>query len=371
MNLLFVGDVMPGGVLHYQDCFISKELIDYMHQFKLRIGTLECAVGNNIPVDENKQRVIKPVVYVHNEDLIKVVELGLNAVSLANNHVFDLGIDGFLNTIKQLDSIGVKWFGAGRNFEEAKKPYVVDLEDGEQLAIMGCLFDYPKPVIFYPPTDNDTPCLNYQSIDGICRDIKEAKSKYKNVIVMPHWGLEHIYLQPKYFKDVAYKMIEAGADLIVGGHPHIINPITTYNGKKILFSLGNFLFADRCVAFPRWMYYPSEEEKKRLERYWAHPYPTKRKEPFICVWPGMNRIGMIAAIDIKRRMKFSYRLVVLDKNNILKEYSSGLVRCRLFVLGCLIKLPCYHIVLRVFNTKKNKLTIWLNGRKAFNYPIEL
>ena len=370
MKILFVGDVMPGGVLHYQDSFISKELLDYMHQFDLRVGTLECAVGNDISVDINKQKIVKPVVYIENEDLKKVVELNLNAVSLANNHVFDLGVDGFANTIQQLDALGIKWFGAGRNFEEAKKPLVIDLPEGGQIAVIGCLLEYPKPVVFYPPSD-DSPCLNYQSVDGICSDIREAKKKYKYVLVMPHWGLEHIYLQPEFFKDAAYKMIDAGADCIIGGHPHIINPVIKHKGKNCYFSMGIFLFADRCVKFPRQMYYPSIEEKDSLVRHWASPYPIDKKEPFVCVWPGKNRIGMTISVNVNEQLKSTYSLVCFNKDNFLDVYKSLLVRIRFVVLKWLIVLPKYGLTLRVFNSNRNKLTRWLNSKKAFNYPIDL
>lgn len=370
MKLLFVGDVMPGGILHYQKDFIDKDLLDKMSQYDLRIGTLECAVGNDIPIDPNKQEIVKPVVYVRNEDLEKVVELGLNAVSLANNHVFDLGIEGFLNTIAQLDRLGIKRFGAGRNFEEARKPFVFDLPDGNQAAIIGCLVDYPKPVIFYPPSDS-SPCLNYQSVEGICNDIREAKKNYRYVLVMPHWGLEHIYLQPLFFKDAAYKIVDAGADCILGGHPHIINPVIRHKGVKIYFSMGNFLFADRVVTYPRRMYYPPIEEKKGLEKCWAQPYPKNKKEPFVCVWPGKNRIGMTIGLEINNGVRSKYDMVCFDKEDKLHQYHSWFVRVRFIILGWLVNFPKYSWSLHLYNSSKNKISAWLNGRRAFNYPIDL
>ena len=135
--------------------------------------------------------------------------------------------------------------------------------------------------------------------------------------------------------------------------------------------MGNFLFADRCVIFPRQIYYPPKDEKNELEKCWAQPYPQNRKEPFICVWPGKNRIGMIVGMDINKGISSKYEMVGLDGMNILHQYHSWLVQIRLVVLGLLMKFPKYGWILRLFNSNRNKISIWLNKRKAFNYPINL
>ena len=141
MKILFVGDIMPGGVLPYQNKYIDKELLSYMRSFDLRIGTLECGVGTNIPFDSRKMDTYKSIVYVRDEDIQRISEMGFNIVSLANNHAFDLDIEGLNNAISLLDSLGIQHFGAGATIEEAKKPVVINAGN-EKIAIFGCLFDY-------------------------------------------------------------------------------------------------------------------------------------------------------------------------------------------------------------------------------------
>lgn len=364
MKFLFVGDIMPGGVLHYQNDYIDSEISIYLQKFDVRIGTLECAVGNCFEKDHNKQKIVKPVVYALEEDLQKVKEMNFNYVSLANNHVFDLGIDGFRNTIEQLDKLNIKYFGAGANFENAKQPAVIKIGNGKTLAIIGCLIDYVKPVVFYPPSD-DSPCLNIQNVDGICNDIAKAKTKYDFVIVMPHWGLEHIYFQPEFIRNAALKMIQSGADAIMGGHPHIVNPRVRYKGKDIFFSMGNLLFADRVVCHPRDMYYPDPSVFSQLSRKWCKPYP-KCDDPFIAVWPSVNRVGMLVECQISDKIKTKYRLSYLSVNNILGFYHSSLLKIRLFVISLFYANRSYSRCARIALSHKNKLTILLD---KISFPL--
>lgn len=90
IKLCFVGDIMPGGVLPYQDQYISSELKDFLKGFDLRIGTLEAAIGTNLPFDPVKTKGRQNIVYARNEDFFRIKEMGIDVASLANNHVWDL-----------------------------------------------------------------------------------------------------------------------------------------------------------------------------------------------------------------------------------------------------------------------------------------
>lgn len=133
MKILFVGDVMPGGVLPYQKRYIDEALKEYMEGFDLRIGTLECAIGTHIPPAPEKLKENggnNNVCFARDEDFFRIKELGFNVMSLGNNHSFDLGESGLKNTIRRLEENGIGYMGAGMNKQEAAKPYVIEQEGG-------------------------------------------------------------------------------------------------------------------------------------------------------------------------------------------------------------------------------------------------
>jgi poly-gamma-glutamate synthesis protein (capsule biosynthesis protein) len=369
MNFVFCGDIMPGGVLPYQDTYIDDNVLSYIRHFDLRIATLECGIGTNIPFDDQKMADNKSIVYARDEDLFRLKEMDINIVSLANNHAFDLGLEGFENTISLLDNMGIKYCGAGHNLSEAKQPVIINM-DGKSIAFIGCMLDYPRPVIFHIATDNSYGVYK-ENIDILIKDIMDAKQKYDYVIVMPHWGIEHSYYPPAWCKECGYKMLDAGADLVIGSHPHIINPVIKHNGKYIFFSLGNFLFPDKCMQPPRPVYYPTSiTEFKSLKRVWTYPY--RIKEPVVAVWKGRNRIGMVAEITLNRRKKFesAYKLILLDEKNKLHFYQSIIYRLRFTLLAVLIHFPYYHKIRQFLESKFNIFRKIIDKNKIFNIPIQ-
>ena len=82
LKLLFVGDIMPGGVLHYQNYFYTDDIKQYLRKFNLRIGTLEVAIGDNIPFDKEKMKGRMNIIYCKNNDIQKLIEMDINVVSV-------------------------------------------------------------------------------------------------------------------------------------------------------------------------------------------------------------------------------------------------------------------------------------------------
>lgn len=358
MKILFCGDFVPGGILHYQESFCEKEVLEYMNSFDFRICTLECAIGTNIPNDKAKMQTTKSIIYSTNEDFHRVKTFNFNLVSLANNHITDLGKEGLINTIKILDNNGIKHFGAGLTIEEAKRPAIIE-HNNLKIAFIGCLFNNYAPTIFHSASKNEFG--TYQTdIDSFIIDIKLNKSRYDKVIVMPHWGEEHNYMPPIYCYDYAKRMIDAGADAIIGSHPHIVNPYLKYKGKDIYFSLGNFLFPDICLEVPRPMCYPKEyKEISEWPRIWA--YPPKIDQPSVAVWKKVNRIGMVVELSFdKKNSDFvtNYSFVSLGIDNILRQYKgfcSFLLRARLTFFASFIKMPQYSFIRRIYMSRWNIL----------------
>lgn len=368
MKILFVGDVMPGGILPFQKKYIDSDLLGFMRGFDIRIGTLECGVGSDIPFDEAKMSKTRSIVYVRDEDLFRLKELNINAVTLANNHAFDLGLAGLENAMRRLDEMGIKYFGAGHNIEEARKPCIIE-RDGKTIAFIGCMMDVTIPTVFHRATKTDYGV--YQaSIEELEEEITKVKKQYDYVFVMPHWGEEHSYNPPAYCKAYAKRMINAGADAIIGSHPHVINPVVKWYGKKCFFSLGNFLFPEKCMQVPRPMYYPeTTEEYHSLKRVWT--YPQSISEPVVAVWKPRNRIGMMVEMNVEKKIKSRYYLTSLTADNVLHRYSSHIIRMRMVFWAMMMHLPKYNWVLRIYNHRYNLLRRAVDKLPAFNIPVKL
>ena len=378
MKILFCGDIMPGGVLHYQDTFMSREIEEYLEQFELRVGTFECSIGSNIPFDKKKMDRPdgKNIVYALDGDIDKIQQLRIDVVTLANNHIYDQGEDGLKNTIKELDKLEIKHCGAGMTLEEAKKPAVVEIE-GKSLAFIGCTFVNTYPTVVEAATAN-TAGIYQTTINELIETIRKCKLKYDYLFVLPHWGCEFEYFPLSYNNHWSQKLIDNGVDGIIGSHPHQIQPHYRYKAKPVYFSLGNFLFPDICMQVPRPMFYPkSREEFDNLKKVWA--YPNNLKEPVLAIWPGRSRIGMVAEIEIKKDgiIKDHSRLTCMSANNVLGLYTcfnSYVKTLRLYIISRLVQSKHYDFYYRLYYTQKNiirrfvhKASDWLH----INYDVRV
>lgn len=355
-GLLFCGDIMPGGVLPYQKEYISKKLQTYLDSFDIRIGTLEAAIGTGLSYDEIKMQGRANIVYARNEDFYRVKEMGFNVVSLANNHVFDLGEEGLKNTIRILKENGIQYCGAGMDIEEASKPAIIEYNDKTIAILAYCMYGN-KYLGYVELAGKNKPGINPLDIDKVTDDIKEMKKKFNYVIVMPHWGREYHYFPITECKEMAYKMIDAGADLIVGSHAHIVQPVIKYHSKYIYFGLGNFLFPDFYMYPPRPIWYPEKGENlSSIKRVVGYPYPID--EPIVTVWNGRSRIGMNVHVQINKRkyLKSNYSFTYSSKENIIFHFPSIhtiLKKNRLWWMGKVVSSKYYEFWLRVYNSRFN------------------
>ena len=163
---------------------------------------------------------------------------GISLVSLANNHIFDAGEKGFLDTIKHLEAAGIQYTGGGRNLEEARAGKRIQIK-GSEIAFLSytqwCIHRYASIAADYPgilPLD----------VGLMTEDILVAKMKVDLVFVCIHWGYEN---QPNVHPrqiEIAHTLIDAGADAIIGHHPHVPHGIEIYRNRPIFYSLGNFIF---------------------------------------------------------------------------------------------------------------------------------
>lgn len=312
VRLAFVGDIMPGGI-DYSDNFADNDLIGYFKQFDLRIGTLECAIGNGFPFDPIKMNNKKwqNIVYAQNEHLSKLKKININVVSLANNHVFDLGVEGLKNTIYQLDKLGISYLGAGLDEEQAGLPLILKVK-GRTIGFLA----YSSPTFWAPhPPSKDNPGVNQFHLNKAISDVQSLKKRCEFVFVLPHWGVENTYFPTEKDYLHASKIIQAGADGIIGSHSHRIQPVIPVKNKLVFFSLGNFYFPDRIICPPRSTWYPSSHSMvniKNLPQCYNYPFV---KEPTLKIWKPKARIGMIATFILNDKIQSKYTLTRLTRHN--------------------------------------------------------
>ena len=171
-------------------------------------------------------------------------QLGVDAVSLANNHVYDYGERAFLDTLSALENNGIKYTGGGKDSKEAKKP-VYFQSKGKTIAVIAAT--RAEKYILTPAAGKHSPGV-FRTYDDTqyVRAIRKAKKKADVVIAFVHWGTEYSTKLESAQTSQAKDYINAGADVVVGAHTHCLQGVG-YKGKPIFYSLGNYWFNEKTL----------------------------------------------------------------------------------------------------------------------------
>lgn len=316
IKIIGVGDIMPGGLLHGTNQeFISDAVMALMNEGDVRVGTLECAIGNTPDFIEEKMARYGDVIYAPDVDLHRLKKMNINIVSLANNHFFDLKESGARHAIDMLDQMGILHCGAGMNLDEARKPAVY--KKNEQSIAFLAFCDAHKYMGYVPFATETSAGVNPLHDDYALSEIQKAKKQYDYVVVIPHWGREHTFMTTTWCYEMTKKMFKAGADLILGGHTHRVQPVVNKHRKSVAFSMGNFFFPDRLIAPPLRSTYYTEERIDVKSLPVTNKYPAVEELTYK-VWIPLARYGMVVSTILnKNKVKSTYRLTHLDSNNFL------------------------------------------------------
>lgn len=169
-------------------------------------------------------------------------DLGADAVTVANNHALDFGKDAFCDTLDALAQAGIACVGGGYDLTEASAPLVRTI--GEQsFAIFAAT--RVSPSYDWYATDSQAGIFQTYDPSRLNEAIKEADALYDHVIVFLHWGIEKNETPEEYQRTLARGYIDAGADLVLGCHPHVLQGFEYYKDVPIAYSLGNYLFGNR------------------------------------------------------------------------------------------------------------------------------
>lgn len=169
-------------------------------------------------------------------------EMGIDIVSLANNHALDYGQDALMDSFETLDNNGIKYVGAGENYERAKKMEIIEI-NGIKIGILAA--SRVIPVVEWNAGTSSPGMLTTYDPTALLQEIEEGKKNCDVLLVYVHWGEEKAEFPEEYQKNMAHMYIDAGADAVIGAHPHVMQGIEYYKDKIIAYSLGNYIFSTR------------------------------------------------------------------------------------------------------------------------------
>lgn len=217
--------------------------IDFLKNFSYLFNNADKCIGNlETVITEEENPIDKDFIFNSDESVIPFLKKYFDAVSIANNHSYDYGKKGFLDTINKLYNNDLRYFGGNISLNHARKP-VIYYEKGIRVAIFSYDFSVQSDNKISEATD-DNPGVVWAYKDYIKEDIKNIKSRNVDfIIVYIHWGKEYEKIASELDQiDIAQYSIDCGVDIVVGTHPHVPQNVDIYKGKQIFYSLGNFIF---------------------------------------------------------------------------------------------------------------------------------
>lgn len=165
-------------------------------------------------------------------------QMGVGLVSVANNHMMDFGEQGLFSTIKALDDAGIMHVGAGRNRHEACSPVVVEISQ-KKVAFFGRSSVEVSSRCY---AGDQSPGVAYLQEDELLDTIKNVQENVDIIVVMLHWGIENYSYPSPSQRILAKKIIEAGANVLIGHHPHVLQGEEYIYNSVVSYSGGNFIF---------------------------------------------------------------------------------------------------------------------------------
>ena len=239
VTLMFLGDIMLDRGVEYM---VKKEgsgdfkwpflkIADYLKEADILFGNLEG------PISDKGYRVGSIYSFRADPEAINgLTYAGFDILSLANNHIFDYGIKAMEDTFSRLKEAGIDYAGGGFSEKEARSGAT---KEGSGLTIVYLAYTGVGAKSWR--AWEDSPGIAWLD-ENIAEDIKAAKEKADFVVVSMHFGEEYQTIQNSSQEYFARLAIDSGADLIIGHHPHVVQPVERYKSGYIAYSLGNFIF---------------------------------------------------------------------------------------------------------------------------------
>jgi len=243
ITIILVGDIMLDRGVEYMIKTEGKgdfrfpflKIADELQKADILFGNLEG------PISDKGTKVGS--IYSFRNDPKSIEGLtfaGFDVISLANNHVFDYGREALEDTLLRLKTAGIDYLGAGFNEKEAYSPIIKELND-TKIAFLA--YTNLGPETWKAGEENSgIAWISENNLETIKRDIEKVKKESDILIVSLHSGEEYQKTPTQFQIEFSRAFIDAGADLVIGHHPHIIQPNEKYKDGWIFYSLGNFVF---------------------------------------------------------------------------------------------------------------------------------
>ncbi len=215
---------------------LSEDVVNIMKKSDIMVANNEFTVSNR-----GEKMPGKYYTFRAKPERLKIYEeMGVDLVTLANNHVYDFGKTAFYDMLDSLEEYKIPYVGAGRNIEEAKRPYYF-IANGYKIAFVNAT-RAEKLILTPEATETEGGVLRCYDPTTFIKVIEEAKKQSDYVIALVHFGKEDSTELEKVQVDTSKQYIDAGADIIIGSHAHILQGIDFYKEKAIIYNLGDFIF---------------------------------------------------------------------------------------------------------------------------------
>lgn len=274
MKIVIAGDFCPHHRVEqlindekYSD-IVSEEVKEIFTNSDISIVNLECpVVEGDFPIIPK----VGPSIKANKNSFSFLRYLGINIVTLSNNHIMDYGAKGLESTIKGCKDNSIDYVGADKSFSEAKKPLYIKSKN-QTIAILNISENE------FSTTHDDSPGANPLDLINNYYDIIEAKNHSDYLILIYHGGHEgYKYPSPRMKKTFRY-FIDLGVDLVVCHHSHCYSGYEEYNSKHIYYGLGNFIFDWPGINNKPWNYGYFLKVDTQLNEIKIHPYIQSDKD---------------------------------------------------------------------------------------------
>ena len=245
VSLVFAGDIVlddEAGQLIAEGGDPFASFAPLFQSADIRLGNLECVVATTGSAGD------KNYTFRAHPRTLSVLKRHFDALGLANNHSGDFGREAFAEMLGLLQQHGLGQFGGGHNLAEAHTPLILERK-GLRIAILGYNEFLPRSF----EADYNAPGSAWSEDEQVVADIRAARQRHHADLVIPvmHWGWENMRESNGRQKQLARLMIDAGADAVIGGHPHVTQEIAHYHGKPIVYSVGNFVMKETDNDYQR------------------------------------------------------------------------------------------------------------------------